>query len=63
MAPGLVRGCIGLGGLGQGDVEAEGLDLADVVAELAVSVEAGQMVAGAEVGEPGGGVGEQVPVR
>src|SRR5437588_10000322 len=41
MAPGLVRGCIGLGGLGQGDVEAEGLDMADVVAELAVSVQAG----------------------
>src|SRR6202035_1315599 len=51
----------GLSGLGQGDVEAEGLDLADVVAEFAVGVGAGLVVAGAEVGEPGGGVSEQVP--
>jgi hypothetical protein len=35
-------------------IEAEGLDLADVVADLSVGVEAGQVVAGAEVGVPGG---------
>lgn len=35
----------GLGGLGDGDFEAEGLDLADVVAELAVCVGAGLVVA------------------
>src|SRR5690348_1218188 len=52
---------MGLGGLGDGDGEAEGLDLPDVVAQLAVGVEAGLVVAGAEVGEPAGGVGEQVP--
>ena len=52
---------MGLGGLGDGDVVAEGLDLADVVADLPVFVGAGLVVAGAEVGEPGGGVGEQVP--
>ena len=51
----------GSGSLGDGDGEAEGLDLLDVVAELAVGIEAGLVVAGAEVGEPGGGVGEQVP--
>src|SRR5215469_16226560 len=51
----------GLPGFGEGDGEAERLDLPDVVAELAVGVGAGLVVAGAEVGEPGGGVGEQVP--
>jgi len=33
----------------------------DVVLQLAVGVEAGLVVAVAEVSEPGGGVGEQVP--
>jgi hypothetical protein len=37
------------------------LDLPDVVAELAVFVGAGLVVAVAEVGEPDPGVGEQVP--
>src|ERR1700731_619133 len=52
---------MGLSGLGEGDDEAERLDLPHVVAELAVEVGAGLVVAGAEVGEPGGRVGEQVP--
>ena len=47
----------GLSGLGEGDGEAERLDLPDVVAELAVGIGAGLVVAGAEVGEPGGRVG------
>src|SRR4029077_12284184 len=51
----------GLSGLGDGDGEAERLDLLDVVADFAVGVGAGLVAAGAEVGEPGGGVGEQVP--
>ena len=41
----------GLVGPGNGDGEAEGLELADVVAELAVGVGAGLVVAGAQVGE------------
>src|SRR5690348_10350129 len=51
------------GGLGRdGDGVAEQrLDLPDVVLDLPVLVGAGLVVAGAEVGEPGGGVGEQVP--
>jgi hypothetical protein len=52
---------VGSSGLGDGDGEAEGLDLPDVVAELAVGVEAGLVVAGAEVGEPGGRIFQQVP--
>src|SRR5215469_13169528 len=52
---------MGLGGLGDGDVEAEGLDLPDVVAELVAGIGAGLVVAVAEVGVAGGGVGEQVP--
>jgi hypothetical protein len=55
------QGRYGLRGLGEGDGEAEGLDLPDVVLQLAVGVEAGLVVAGAEFGVPGGGVGEQVP--
>ena len=47
---------MGLRGFGKGDLEAEGLDLPDVVAELAVGIGAGLVVAGAEVGEPGGRV-------
>jgi hypothetical protein len=53
-------GRYGSGGLGDGDVEAEGLDLADVVTDLAVGVVACLVVAGAEVGVPCGGVGQQV---
>jgi len=55
------QGRYGLRGLGQGDLEGEGLDLADVVAELAVGVGTGLVVARAEVGVPGGWVGQQVP--
>src|ERR1017187_159816 len=55
------RGRYGSGGLGDGDLEAEGLDLADVVTDLPVGVGAGLVVAGAEVGVPGGRVGQQVP--
>src|SRR5262249_15093299 len=49
-----------LGGPDQGDGEAERLDLAHMVAELAVGVGAGLVVV-AEVAVPGLGVGEQVP--
>ena len=52
---------MGLPCLGDGHGEAERLDLPDVVTELAVGVGAGLVVAGAEVGEPGFGVTEQVP--
>ena len=56
MASGLVRDCMGLGGGGDGDGETERLDLPDVVAQFAVGVEAVLVVAGAEVGVPGGAV-------
>ena len=49
------------GGWAQGDGEAEGLELADVVEGLAVLVDAGRVVVAAEVVEARGGVGEQVP--
>ena len=55
-----VGGARGLGGFLDGDGEAEGLQLADVVADLAVAADAVVVVAGSEVAEPGGGVGEQV---
>src|SRR5260370_12633801 len=55
-------GRYGLRGLGQGDLEAEGLDLADVVTDLTVGVGAGLVVAVAEIGVAGGRVGQQVPV-
>jgi len=42
-------------------VAQERLDLPDVVPDPAAGVGAGLVVAGAEVGEPGGGFGEQVP--
>src|SRR6516162_5711823 len=45
---------------GDGDLEAKRLDLPDVVAELAVCVGPGLVVAVAEIGEPGGGIGQQV---
>jgi hypothetical protein len=45
---------------GEGDGQAESLELADVVADLALSVDVGVVVAGSEVVEPGFGVGEQV---
>src|SRR5829696_2632805 len=48
------------GGL-QGDLVAEGLELADVVARGALSVDAGVVEAGAEVLEPCGRVGQQMP--
>ena len=41
-------------------LEAERLDLPDVVTDLPVDIGAGLVVARAEVGVPGGGVGEQV---
>src|SRR4249919_1602376 len=51
-----------LGGVGDGDGVAEqGFDLPDVVLDPLVLVGAGLVVAVAEVGEPGLGVGEQVP--
>jgi hypothetical protein len=48
---------MGLGGLVKGDGEAERFDLPDVVAEFAVGVGAVLVVAVAQVGVPGGGVG------
>ena len=54
---GLVRHGIGLRGLGDGDGVAEQrLDLPDVVFDFLVFAGAGLVVAGAEVGEPGGRV-------
>src|SRR6266851_6090397 len=49
----------GYGG-GEGDGVAEGFELADQVAGLALGVDLGVVPAGAEVGEAGGAVGEQV---
>ena len=60
-AAGLVSGFRVLGGRGDGDVEAEGLELAEVGADLAVAVGLAIVPAGAEVAEPGAGVGQQVP--
>src|ERR1700728_609372 len=57
---GLVLGCARLGGFLDGDVEAEGVELADVVLDLAFAADAVVVVVGAEVSEPRGGVGEQV---
>jgi hypothetical protein len=42
--------------LGEFDVKAEGLELADVGLDLAVAAGLAFVPAGAEVGEPGGGV-------
>src|ERR1700758_1814495 len=57
------QGRYGSGGLGcdADGVAQQRLDLPDVVSDLLVFVGAGLVVAGAEVGEPGGGIGEQVP--
>jgi hypothetical protein len=49
------------GGGGDGDVEAEGAELAEVCLDLAVAVGRAFVPVGAEVGEPGFWVGEQVP--
>jgi hypothetical protein len=55
---GQVRVCVvGSGCLGEGDGVAEGFELADVAAGLALGVDAGGVVGGAEFAEPGGGVG------
>lgn len=45
----------------EGDGVAEGLQLADVVADLLVLVETIGVVVGAQVLEAGGGVGQQMP--
>src|SRR5829696_5842163 len=58
--PGRVCGA-GLGGGLEGDLVAECLELADVVALGALCVDAGVGEAGAQVMEAGGGVSEQVP--
>jgi hypothetical protein len=52
----VVAGCGLGGGFGELDVEAEGLELAEVGADLAVAAGLAFVPAGAEVGEPGGGV-------
>lgn len=45
------------GGLGDGDGAAEGLELVDVAACLALGVGAAGVVGGAEFAEPGGAIG------
>jgi hypothetical protein len=55
------RGSGVLGGWGDGDVEAEGAELAQVGADLAVAVGCAFVPVGSEVDEPGFGAGEQVP--
>jgi hypothetical protein len=55
------RGVWVLGGGCDGDVEAEGLELAEVGADLAVVVALAGVPVGAEVAEPGRGVSEEVP--
>src|SRR5690242_5935147 len=52
---------LGLGGGGYGDLEPEGLELAEAGADFAVAVCFAVVPAGAEVGEPGSGIGEQMP--
>jgi hypothetical protein len=52
----------GSGGGLEGDLIAKGFELADVVAHTVSGVDAGGVVAGAEVVELGSGVGYQVPV-
>jgi hypothetical protein len=52
--------CVRLGGFLDGDAEAQGLQLADVVADLAVAADAVVVAVRSEVVEPGGRVGEQV---
>ena len=47
-----------LGGVVEGDVVAEGFELADVVAFAAFGVGAGVVVVGAEIVEAGSGVGQ-----
>jgi hypothetical protein len=54
-------GVLVLSGWGDGDVEAHGLELADVGADLAVAVGFAFVPVGAEVGESGFGVTEEVP--
>jgi hypothetical protein len=49
------------GGRLQGDLVAEGLELADVVALGALDVDAAVVEASAEIVEPYGRVGQQVP--
>ena len=52
---------VGSGGGFEGDLVAQGLEFADVVAGPAVEVDAGLVVVGSEVDEPGLVVGEQMP--
>jgi hypothetical protein len=52
---------LGSGGGFEGDVVAERFELADVVASLGEGVDVAVVVVGAELVEPGVGVGEQVP--
>jgi hypothetical protein len=61
-ARGLVCGGVVLGGWGDGHVEAKGLELAQVGADLAVAAGVVVVPAMAEVGESGTGIGEEVPV-
>src|SRR5258707_2803090 len=54
-------GRYGSGGRGQGYLQSQGLELADVVADLLVPVGPGGDIVRAEVGVARGRVGEQVP--
>jgi hypothetical protein len=53
--------CVLGGRVADGDFEAEGLELAEVAADLAVAVAVEVVPVGAEVGEAGFGVVEEVP--
>ena len=52
-----------LGGGVDGHVEAEGLELAEVGTDLALTACLLVVPAGPEIGEPRGGIGEEMPVR
>ena len=54
-----LAGGFGFGDTAEGDFEAEGAELADVAGDLAAGVAPAFVVAGAEVGVAGAGVGEQ----
>jgi len=53
----LVGGCVGVGEAGEGDFEAEGAELADVVGDLAADAALAVVVVRAEVFIPGAWAG------
>ena len=60
--PGWVRGRIGLGRAGKGDFQAEFLQFADVVGDLAAALGAALVVVGSEVVVSHAGVGQELVV-